>query len=151
MNNKLLISLFDYTGNASEPYRKARWDIIQVDIKLGIDITTLDCRDCLNQYGYMQPEIGIIAMIPCTDYALSGAKHFKEKDLDGRTAQSQKLVAKTKQIIDFFFVRGLLKFWQVENPMSRIHKLNPWLGEVKLKLIPVIMPDMILFLRTVDT
>ena len=35
--NKLLISLFDYTGNASKPYRENGWKVIQVDKKLGID------------------------------------------------------------------------------------------------------------------
>ena len=130
----LLISLFDYTGNASEPYRVNSWDVIQVDLKHGLDIMLWDYKQVLNEF--TKAEIGIIAMIPCTDYALSGAKHFKEKDLDGRATESQKLVAKTKEIIDYFFVRGLLKFWQVENPMSRIHKLNPWLGEIRLKFDP---------------
>jgi hypothetical protein len=134
--NKLLISLFDYTGNASKPYKEAGWDVIQIDIKHGIDIMTWNYKNTLKEYGFIQPVTVIIAMIPCTDYALSGAKHFKEKDIDGRTAESQKLVAKTKDIIDFFWIRGLLKFWQIENPMSRIHKLNPWLGDPILKFNP---------------
>lgn len=124
--NRLLISLFDYTGNASRPYKEAGWDVIQVDIKHGIDIMTWNPLRCLDVYDYALPEIGIIAMVPCTDYALSGARHFEEKDRDGRTAESQKLVDRTKRIIDFFDGERLLKFWQVENPMSRIHKLNPW-------------------------
>lgn len=65
--------------------------------------------------------------MPCTDYAVSGARWFKAKDEDGRTAKSQLLVDKTKEIIEYFEPI----FWVVENPVSRIHKLNPWLGEVK--------------------
>lgn len=76
-------------------------------------------------------------MIPCTDYALSGAKHFKYKDADGRTAQSQKLVSKTKEIIDYCSSGSYkLKFWQIENPGSRIHSLNPWMGKPILKFNP---------------
>lgn len=133
---KLLISLFDYTGNASRPYRENGWEVIQVDNQLGLDIFDFNIINVLNQYKYSLPIIGIIAMIPCTDYALSGAKHFKAKDLDGRTDKSQKLVEVTKNIIDFLDNERLLRFWQIENPMSRIHKLNDWMGDVKLKFNP---------------
>lgn len=64
-------------------------------------------------------------MNPCTDYAVSGAKHFAKKDANGETEYSQKLVAKTKEIIDYFNPFA----WQVENPKTRIHKLNPWIGQ----------------------
>ena len=93
----------------------------------------------MREYHHRQlpiPEIGLLFAVPCTDYALSGAKWFKEKDKDGRTAESQKLVAKTKEIIDCFEKYGHLKFWALENPMSRIHKLNPWLGNPLLKFNP---------------
>lgn len=142
MNNNVIISLFDYTGNASRPYRENGWEIMQVDIQHGIDVLNWDFKAWLRGNYDWTPEnqimlrIGIIAMIPCTDYALSGAKHFKRKDSDGTTAKSQALVAKTKEIIDYFNRKGCLLFWQIENPMSRIHKLNPWLGKIKLKFNP---------------
>jgi hypothetical protein len=130
--NKLLISLFDYTGNASKPYKEAGWDVIQIDIKHGIDIMTWNPIKAVGVYN----KVGIIAMIPCTDYALSGAVWFAEKDKDGRTAKSQRLVYMTKKVIDVYNDDGMLEFWQVENPMSRIHKLNPWLGNPVLKFNP---------------
>lgn len=137
---KLLISLFDHSKNASQPYEDAGWDVIRVDIKNGVDILTWDYISEFKKYigdSDVFPEIFIIAMIPCTDYALSGARHFKAKDLDGRTEYSQKLVAKTKEIIDFFdFTLNILRGWQIENPMSRIHKLNPWMGSPRLKFNP---------------
>lgn len=137
--DKLLISLFDHSGNASKPYRDNGYTVLQVDIKLGIDILIWDYQRAFSEYmkgKYSVPEIGIIAMVPCTDYALSGSRHFKRKDADGTTEHSQKLIAKTKEIIDFFKQTGLLKFWQLENPMSRIHTLNPWLGKPLLKFNP---------------
>ena len=120
-----LISLYDYTGNWSKPYKENGWNVIQVDIKHGIDILNWN-------YRHIENVKGILIAQPCTDYALSGAKHFKVKDSDGRTEQSQKLVAKSKEIIYYFNP----EFWVLENPMSRIHKLNTWLGNVKYKFNP---------------
>lgn len=122
---KTLISLYDYTGNWSRPYKEYGWNVIQIDIKHGIDVFNWNFEGLKNVKG-------ILIAQPCTDYALSGARHFKAKDLDGRTSESQKLVAKTKEIIDYFNP----DFWCLENPKSRIHKLNKWLGEVKYKFNP---------------
>lgn len=132
--NKALLSLFDLTGNASQPYRENGWTVCQVDIQLGLDIMTWDYA--MWYYRHRPFLVGIIAMIPCTDYALSGSKHFKEKDQDGRTEQSQKLVEKTREIINFFNDLGVLQFWQVEQPMTRIHTLNKWLNKPRLKFNP---------------
>ena len=141
--NKILISLFDRTGNASRPYRENGWIVIQIDTQLGTDILTWDYikwyANYLENKSYeaeKYPEVGIIAMIPCDDYATSGAKHFKAKDTDGRTAKSQLLVDKVKEIIEFFIKLNVLKFWQVENPRTRIHTLNPWLKPITQKFNP---------------
>lgn len=120
MGDCLLISLFDRTGNAARPYEEAGWDVIKVDIQNGIDILGWDYKS-IGAYR----KIVIIAMTPCTDYATSGAKHFAKKDAEGITEYSQKLVAKTKEIIDYFNPFA----WQLENPRTRIHKLNPWIGQ----------------------
>lgn len=151
---KLLISLFDHSGNASKPYRDSgEWEVIQIDIKNGMDILTWDYKydfnlmrqkiehDAINRGQLLigqtyEITTGIIAMIPCTDYALSGARHFKMKDLHGITEVSQMLVERTKEIIDYFDTMSKLEFWQIENPMSRIHTLNPWMGKPRLKFNP---------------
>lgn len=131
---KTLISLFDYTGNWSRPYKEAGWEVLQVDIKHGIDIMGWYYK----KYGYVD---GILCAIPCTDYALSGAKHFKRKDADGTTAKSQALVQEVKEILDYFERQAVglgrkLPFWAIENPMSRIHTLNPWMRSPLLKFDP---------------
>lgn len=135
---KILLSLFDHSGNSARPFKEMGWEVIQVDIKNGIDIMTWNYAAVLRDGwdAYSAPIFGIIAMIPCTDYALCGAKWFAKKDTDGRTEQSQKLTEKTKEIINFFDGERLLKFWVIENPASRIHKLNPWLGSPRLKYHP---------------
>lgn len=108
MSNKILISLFDYTGNASRPFKEAGWKCMQIDKQLGIDIFEWDYVRWWNENRCSN--VGIIAMIPCTDYALSGARHFAKKDADGTTNESQKLVQRTKDIITFFENLGVLKF-----------------------------------------
>lgn len=140
---RLLLSLYDHSGNQSRPYEQNGWLIKQVEIKHGIDILTWDYQKyiqsimkyCISINDPLE-YIGIICPTPCTDYAISGAKHFARKDSDETTDFSQKLVTKNKEIIDYCKSIGLLKFWQLENPMSRIHKLNNWLGEVKFKFNP---------------
>lgn len=118
----LLISLFDRTGNQSRPYREKDWWVKQIDIQNGTDILTWNYR---NIHVDRFEKIGVIAAIPCTDYAVSGAKHFRAKDSDGRTAYSNMLVDKTLEIIDW----SNPFFWQLENPKTRIHKIFPSLGQ----------------------
>jgi hypothetical protein len=136
---KILISLFDHSGNASKPYKEDGWTVYQVDIKYGIDILTWNYLKVLRDntgFSDVLPEVGIIAMIPCTAYALCGNKHKKTPERIEIFKESQKLVAKTKEIIDFFDNLRILNFWQIENPMSDIHKHNPWMGRVRLQFDP---------------
>ena len=77
---------------------------------------------------------GCLAAIPCTDFSLSGAAWFNDKDNDGRTFESMALVYKTLAIIQYF-IPGL-KFYVIENPMSRIHKLCPEMEKVRYKFNP---------------
>lgn len=127
MSKNIIISLFDYTGVWSQPYRDNGYEVIQIDIQLGDDIMTWDYTEIDKSRVY-----GILAAVPCTDYAVSGARWFKEKDKDGRTEESQKIVAKTKEIIDYFEP----EMWVIENPISRIHTLNPWLEKPKFYFHP---------------
>jgi hypothetical protein len=126
--NKALISLFDHSGNQSRPYREAGYIVEQIDIKHGKDVMDFDpVRWLNNNSDYSMPQIGIIAPIPCTCYALCGNRHKAKRLLSGEFAASQLLVQKTRDIIDWFDKIGILQFWQVENPKTDIHTHNPWL------------------------
>ncbi len=111
---KTILSLFDYSGNWSQPYRENGYDMIQVDIKLGLDIYELDYKNLPDIYG-------ILAAVPCTDFASSGARWYKEKDKDGRTAESIRLLKHTLKIIHFLEP----VFWAIENPVGRMNSLIP--------------------------
>jgi len=115
---KTIISLFDYSGSWSAPYREAGHNVIQVDIKLGIDIMTVNPA----QFGRVD---GILAAPPCTDFAVSGAQWWPVKDTDGRTAHSIALVRKTLDIIQYCQP----DWWALENPVGRIDKLVPELQQ----------------------
>lgn len=119
----LLISLYDRTGNQSRPYKEAGWEVIKIDIQCGQDILQWPFRNNPALRGY--DKIIVIAAQPCNDYAVSGAKHFAAKDEDGRTRTSQMLVEATRDIIEYTNPW----VWQIENPKTRIHKLNPWIGQ----------------------
>jgi hypothetical protein len=67
---------------------------------------------------------GVLAAVPCTDFAVSGARWFADKDASGQTAKSVEIVWQTLRIIDIC----MPDFWVIENPISRIHKLVPELG-----------------------
>jgi hypothetical protein len=136
MDKKVLISLYDLTGNASRPYREAGWKVYQIDIQNGVDILEWDFLRPLKEAEHAMPQVNVIAMQPCTCYALCGNRHKKNRLLNGEFEESQKLVARTKQIIDFYDNERLLGFWMIEQPMTDIHKKNKWIGEVKQKFNP---------------
>jgi hypothetical protein len=123
----LLISLYDRTGNWSRPYKENGWEVVQVDIQNGIDILKWDYTTLPRDRKTI-----ILAAQPCDDYATSGAKHFKRKDADGTTERSQVMVERTRKIVEYFNPFA----WALENPRTRIHTLNPWLGRPGLIFNP---------------
>ena len=125
--SNILISLFDHSGNQSRPYRENGWEVVQIDIKHGKDVMDFNPATFIAEYlhrpmTYHLPVIGILAPIPCTCYAISGNRHKKKRLLNGEFEESQKLVQKTKDIIEWFRNSGCLEFWMVENPMSDIQE-----------------------------
>ena len=106
---KLILSLFDYTGNWSRPYKENGYDVVQIDIKLGYDILEWD-------YTHLTDVYGILAAVPCTAFAVSGARWFKDKDADGTTDYYVSLLDRTLEIIEYHNP----VFWAIENPVGRI-------------------------------
>jgi hypothetical protein len=119
-HRSLVVSLFDYSGIWSEPYRKAGCRVLQVESKLGFDLFHWN-------YKAIRPELvlGILAAPPCTDFAVSGAQYWPVKDKDGTTRNSIKLIKKTLEIIRFLKPR----FWALENPVGRLNTLVPELSK----------------------
>lgn len=117
---RVILSLFDFSGNWPKPYKDAGYDVYQVDIKHEIDVLSLTKEDILS----LGDIHGILAAPPCTDFASSGAQYWKVKDADGRTEASLALIDKTLEIVDWCQPA----FWALENPVGRLQKLRPQLG-----------------------
>jgi hypothetical protein len=122
---KVILSLYDYSGAWSAPYRDAGYHVIQVDLKLGIDIFNFE-------YTNIDAVHGILSAPPCTDFSVSGAQYWKRKDADGTTQRSLRLIDKTLEIVNYFEP----KWWALENPVGRLPKLRPQLGKAKLIFQP---------------
>jgi site-specific DNA-cytosine methylase len=118
--NKTILSLFDYSGRWSSPYKAAGYDVYQVDIKLGLDVLSLEPQDLPFDTVY-----GLLAAPPCTDFAGSGAQYWKVKVEDGRTAQSLMLIDKVLSLVQHYNPH----FWVIENPVGRLPTLRPALGK----------------------
>ncbi len=123
---RTVLSLFDYTGIWSAPYLAAGANVIQIDLKHGIDVMDL-CgrwlmRNVMDHFGKVD---GILAAPPCTDFAVSGAQYWKAKDADGRTARSTEVVLQVLRIVDFCKP----DWWALENPVGRLANLLPQLGK----------------------
>jgi len=125
---RTLLSLFDYTGEWSQPFYDAGWNVIQWDIQLDefMDINLLDSAETvLDQFDSVD---GIIAALPCTDFACSGARWFAAKDASGQTEASVEMARQVMRLVDLFEptdweYEGTF-FWAIENPVGRLQKLT---------------------------
>lgn len=137
---KTLLSLFDYTGNWAAPFALGGWNVILWDIKHVSNYfdTHSDINEASADYFYEHifDNFGtvdaIIAALPCTDFAVSGARWFKEKDQNGSTAASIELAYQTLRIIDLCQP----DWWAVEQPISRLHNLVPEMGSPRMYFDP---------------
>jgi hypothetical protein len=135
--NKAILSICDYSGNWSKPFADKGYTVIQVDPDLhirtasepavdGIILLAMTAQqlrdklavdaDCL---GF--DVVGILMAPPCTDFTVSGARWWAEKDADGRTEQSLEIIDACLEIKD------IIKpdWWVLENPVGRLQKLRP--------------------------
>lgn len=136
---KTLLSLFDYSGKWSQPFADNGWNTIRWDIKIDefMDINLIeDCEIALDQF----PEVdGILAAIPCTDFAASGAHTWKKKDMNGDTYRSIEIAKQVMRLVNLYYPTdpefdGTF-FYAIENPVGRLGKLLD-LGPAKLWFNP---------------
>ena len=121
MNNleKTIISIGDYTGIWSDPYREAGYKIIQVDIKFGQDVRLLKFPGNAH---------GVIAQPPCTHLSSSGARWWESK--------GEEALLEAMSIVDACMRVVMVtnpKWWVLENPVGR---LKDYLGVPKFYFNP---------------
>ena len=64
--DKIILSLFDLTGNWSRPYKENGYKVIQIDLQLGTNIMIWDYKKIPKEQVY-----GILSACPCTDFAVA--------------------------------------------------------------------------------
>jgi hypothetical protein len=128
--NKVVLSLFDKTGQWSEPWEEAGYEVYRFDIQTDQmfgdvnKFSTEFFNDIFGSFGG-NDVYAILAACPCTDFASSGARHFAAKDASGQTIKAVQLVQQTLATIEYFKP----SVWAIENPVGRIEKLTglpPW-------------------------
>jgi len=129
---KVILSLFDYTGEWPRPYKEAGYHVIQIDIKHGIDILSDDKYHVLDGLPKNSRVVGIMMAPPCTDFAGSGARWWPEKDANGTTVASVQLVREGLKTVIFYKP----DWWVLENPVGRLPKLVPELGQPTMYFQP---------------
>ena len=126
VTSRRILSLFDVSGAWSRPYREAGYQVAHIDLQnwhtpgdvMEISPAWFDDYDLRDVWG-------VLAALPCTDFAVSGARWFAQKDADGRTAASIRLARQTLAIIEFLRPA----WWVLENPVGRLNRLVPALSE----------------------
>lgn len=129
----IIISVFDWSGAWSEPYAKAGYRVLMIDLKWGIDAMNWDYTTIP-----MHLVKGVLLAPPCTHYTVSGAQYWKEKDQDGRTLQMNRLVEKALQIAEYFCTEED-DFWVMENPVGRLARMLR--GEYRAGEWEIMVPD----------
>lgn len=117
---RTILSLYDYSGVWSEPYRAHGYHVIQMDIKHGQDVRLFEPPGV--------PVWGILAAPPCTDLAVSGALHWERK---GEEALLNALALVDAVIRIAAVTRP--QWWAIENPVGRISR---YLGAPRLWFDP---------------
>lgn len=115
-----VISLCDYTGAWSAPYRDAGYDVRQVDIKRGQDVRLFEALP--------YPVRGVLAAPPCTHLASSGARWWEGKG-EAALLEAMAVVDACARII---LVHRPV-WWVLENPVGR---LTTYLGEPSMSFNP---------------
>jgi N12 class adenine-specific DNA methylase len=140
-SQRVVLSLFDLSGEWSKPWEEAGYQVYRFDIQddpeMG-DVNNFSTEFFTDWFGSFEgmDVYAILAACPCTDFAVSGAKHFAAKDADGRTIASVKLVHQTLKTIEYFKPA----VWALENPVGRIEELGglpPW----RLSFDPYLLGD----------
>lgn len=117
---KTILSLCDFSGTWSNPYRKAGYNVIQLDIQHGQDIRLLKMPT--------ERIHGVLAAPPCTMFCQASA-HLWAKRTDEQMREGLSVVDACIRIV--FAVRPV--WWCLENSAGQLQR---WLGAPMFKFHP---------------
>ena len=105
---RMILSLCDYTGEWSKPYREAGYRVVQVDLKHGQDVRKVKFAGIVH---------GILAAPPCTHLAGSGARWWKDKG-EGALLDALSIADACLR----FVALCQPVWWALENPVGRLSR-----------------------------
>jgi len=129
-SNRVIYSLFDWTGQWAQPFKDAGYDVRYFDIKDGADVREFSVEWFMDNIPDITDVYGFLIACPCTDFTVSGSQWWRRKDMDGRTEASKELVYKALQVVEYFKPQG---FWALENPVKS--RIGPLTGLPRPRLI----------------
>ena len=129
--NKAIISLCDYTGIFTKPWRDAGYQAFHVDPQREDNGTILEMIPGIRRILTDYKVCFVSAFPPCTDLAVSGAAHFKSKSEKDKHFQ-----AKASLVVEQCRMIGEMSGapYFIENPVSVLSSIigkpdfmfNPW-------------------------
>ncbi|MEQ8585927.1 MAG: hypothetical protein RLO01_01905 [Thalassobaculaceae bacterium] len=120
MGAPLVLSLCDFTGEWSRPYREAGYRVRQVDLAHGDDVRLMRAPG--------EPVRGILAAPPCCHFSRAGARWWKEKG-DAALLEGLSVVDACLRLVAVCEP----DWWVLENPIGR---LKDYLGDPVEKFDP---------------
>ena len=105
--DKIILDLCGGTGAWSKPYREAGYEVINITLP----------KDVRLQGVFSYDIYGILCAPPCTHFAGSGARWWKEKGIEP-LLDGLSIVDACLRII----ITAKPKFWVLENPVGRLNK-----------------------------
>lgn len=118
-SEKLIISLYDYTGSWPKPYIEAGYPVILWDKKCEGDIVSEEFFKMIERYS--DSVYGILSATPCTYFSVSGARWWPRIPKDDLS----EMVGLAELVLILKDMCPNLKFWAQENPAGRIEQLIP--------------------------
>jgi hypothetical protein len=120
--SKIVLSLFDRTGKMVKPWAENGYECYAVDIATEEDKTEEYGEGIIHYvsgdiHKYLPPRAEyeiVFAFPPCTDLAVSGARHFKDKGLNGLSSAIEN-VERARQICEWAD-----STYMIENPVSTL-------------------------------
>ena len=115
MDKGVIISLCDFTGVATQPWRDAGYEAIHIDPQREDNGTILEMMPVIRK-AIMSGQVKfVMGFPPCTDVAVSGAAHFASK-----LAKDKHFQAKAALVAEQCRMIGELAGcpWFFENPVS---------------------------------
>lgn len=121
--DKIVLSLYDYSGNMVKPWAEAGYECYCVDVKHEGEERTEQIGD--GEIHYVAADLrewlppneeyeAVFAFPPCTNLAVSGARWFKDKGLEG-LASGIELVERAVDICEWADAP-----YMIENPVSTL-------------------------------